>query len=53
MLEKLDLSGRVAVVTGGGTNLGKAMSLALAQAGADVALAARRRELIEAVAGEV
>jgi len=36
MLEKLSLEGRVAVVTGGGGGLGTAISLALAEAGADI-----------------
>jgi NAD(P)-dependent dehydrogenase (short-subunit alcohol dehydrogenase family) len=42
VLERLSLHGKVAVVTGGGTGLGRAMSLSLARAGADVALAGRR-----------
>lgn len=47
------LSGRVAVVTGGGRGLGRAMVLGLVRAGCRVALtAAREREEIEAVAAE-
>lgn len=38
MLEKFDLSGRVAVVTGGGGGLGTAMSLAMAEAGASIVI---------------
>ena len=40
MLDKLNLEGKTIVVTGGGSGLGKAMSLALAEAGADVVVAA-------------
>ena len=50
MLEALSLDGRVAVVTGGGTGLGKEMALALARAGADLVLAARRLGPIEETA---
>ena len=53
MLEALSLEGKVVVVTGGGTGLGREMALHLAAAGADLALAARRPGPLEAVAAEV
>jgi 3-oxoacyl-[acyl-carrier protein] reductase len=49
----MSLSGQVAIVTGGGRGIGRAAALALGRAGADVAVAARTRAEIEAVAGEV
>jgi 3-oxoacyl-[acyl-carrier protein] reductase len=48
-----DLTGKVALVTGGGRGIGRATALALAGAGADVAVLARSADEIEAVAGEV
>jgi NAD(P)-dependent dehydrogenase (short-subunit alcohol dehydrogenase family) len=48
-----DLSGKVAVVIGGTTGLGREIALGLARAGADVAPSSRRQELVEAVATEV
>jgi NADP-dependent 3-hydroxy acid dehydrogenase YdfG len=47
------LSGKVAVITGASSGIGQATALALAQAGADVALAARREAALEAVAEDV
>ncbi len=47
------LAGRTALVTGGGTGLGRAIALGLAQAGADLLLAARRTELGETAAKEI
>ena len=44
--------GVVAVITGASKGLGKAMAQALGQAGAKVALVARSREQLEALAGE-
>jgi NAD(P)-dependent dehydrogenase (short-subunit alcohol dehydrogenase family) len=48
-----DLSGRVAVVTGGTTGLGHAIALGLAEAGADVVPSSRRLEQVEKTAAEV
>ena len=48
-----DLHGRVAVVTGASSGLGRQFALALAGQGADIVLLARRMEKLEAVAQEV
>jgi len=48
-----DLSGRVAVVTGGGTGLGKGMAIGLALAGAQVILASRRQSIVDQAAEEI
>ncbi len=50
---KLELSGRVAVVTGGTTGLGKAIALGLAAAGADVVATSRRIDQVVMVAREI
>jgi len=48
-----DLSGRVAVVTGGTTGIGHAIALGLAAAGADVVASSRRAEQVEKTAAEI
>src|SRR5574341_1515333 len=47
------LMGRIALVTGGSKGIGKATALALAGAGADVAICARKMAELEAVAEEI
>jgi citronellol/citronellal dehydrogenase len=47
------LEGQVALVTGGGTNLGKAAAAELARCGASVVIAGRRAEVLEGAAGEI
>lgn len=47
------LDGRVAIVTGGNSGLGKATALAMAHAGADIVIAARRLPECEEVAREI
>lgn len=51
--ELFDLSGRVAVVIGGTTGLGREIALGLARAGADVVPSARHQEQVDAVAAEI
>jgi NAD(P)-dependent dehydrogenase (short-subunit alcohol dehydrogenase family) len=51
--ELFDLSGRVALVTGGTRGLGRAILLTLAQAGADVVVSSRKQEACDEAAAEV
>lgn len=48
--ERFSLAGRVALVTGGGSGFGERFAVVLAQAGAKVAVAARRTDRIQSVA---
>ena len=52
-LKQFDLSGRVALVTGGSKGLGKAMAAGLASAGCDVALVSRNLDEAQAAADEI
>jgi len=49
----LNLAGKTAVVTGGTSGIGRALSLGLADAGADVIATARRQQQVEETAGEI
>ncbi len=52
-IDRFDMTGKVAVVTGGSRGLGRQMVLAFAEQGADVVIASRKIENCEAVAREV
>jgi len=49
----LDLSGKVAVVIGGTSGIGRAIALGLADAGADVVPTSRRREQVDQAAADI
>jgi len=49
----LDLDGKVAVVIGGSSGIGRALALGLAEAGADVVPSARRLDLVSTVADQI
>ena len=51
--ELFDLTGKVALVTGGSRGLGRAIALGYAAAGADVIVASRKLDACKAVAGEI
>lgn len=51
--EMFSLQGKIAIVTGASRGIGRAIALGLAEAGADVAVAARNEEDIKTVAKEI
>jgi len=52
-IKQFDLTGRVAIITGGSKGLGAAMAAGLASAGADLVLASRTLSEVEKIAAEI
>jgi NAD(P)-dependent dehydrogenase (short-subunit alcohol dehydrogenase family) len=52
-LDRFSLKGRTALVTGAGRGIGRACALAIAQAGADVAVMSRSQDELESIAAEI
>lgn len=53
MTSRFALDGRVAIITGGGTGIGRGAALVLAEHGADIVLSARRSGPLEETAAEI
>ena len=47
------MTAKIALVTGAGTGVGKAVATALAKAGYNLVLAGRRKEMLDKVSGEI
>jgi len=52
-MEQIDLTGRIAIVTGGGTGIGQGIALALARAGVRVVVNGRRPEPLQETVAEI
>jgi NAD(P)-dependent dehydrogenase (short-subunit alcohol dehydrogenase family) len=53
MTQLLSLEGKIAVITGGTSGIGRALSLGFADAGADVVATARRQQQVDETAAEI
>jgi 7-alpha-hydroxysteroid dehydrogenase len=53
IMDQFRLDGQVVVITGGGRGIGEGIAIGMAEAGADIVVAARRTEELEAVAAKV